>query len=251
MTVAYHFAGRVALVTGGSHGIGSAVVAALADAGARVHFTYHTRSEEARARARREAPHPLTAHALDVRDPDAVDRLVREIAAREGRLDCLVNNAGVSRDLLLGEMADEDFDTVVDTNLLGSFHVIRAACRPMLRQRAGAIVNVSSVAGERPEAGQSNYAASKSGVNGLTRALAIELGPRGVRVNAVAPGIIPTTDQLTSKNARLLDGGVLDRIPLRRFGTLAEVAAAVLWLLSDAASYVTGTILQVGGGYRL
>lgn len=250
MRPTYDFAGRTALVTGGSHGIGRAICEQLADAGARVHFTWRTRQEEARALEARPAAHPTTAHPVDVRDPRQVDALVRTVVRDSGRLDMLVNNAGVSRDLLLGEMQESDFDEVIETNLLGPFHLMRAACRPMLRQRSGAIVNVSSVAGRRPARGQSNYAASKGGLNVLTRALCQELGPRGIRVNAVAPGIFPTTEHTTSKNARLLAEGILGQIPLRRFGALDEVAAAVLWLLSDAASYVSGAILDVSGGYK-
>lgn len=250
MKLEYDFEGRTAFVTGGSHGIGRATVESLSDAGARVHFTFRTREDEARAVAARPSRFPAVPYPLDVRDPDAVDALVREIVKEEGHLDMVVNNAGLSRDFLLGEMTDGDFDDVIETNLLGPFYVMRAACRSMMRRRSGAIVNISSVAGRRPDPGLTNYAASKAGLNALTRALSIELAPRGIRVNAVAPGIFPITDQTSNKVTRLLAQGLQHQIHLRRFGELKEAANAVLWLLSDAASYVTGSILDVSGGYK-
>jgi 3-oxoacyl-[acyl-carrier protein] reductase len=251
MTAERDFGGAVALVTGGSRGIGAATVRRLASEGARVHFTWLQEEEAARRLETLPAAWPIRAHRLDVRDVDAVRDLVEKVVADAGPISLLVNNAGVTRDRLLGDMRDEDFDVVVETNLIGCFQITEAVARKMLPRRRGAIVNVSSVAGERPEAGQSNYAASKAGINALTRALALELGPRGIRINAVAPGITPTTAHTTSKNARLLARGLTGQIPLRRLGGVDEVASAITWLLSDEASYVSGAIVNVGGGYKL
>ena len=163
-----------------------------------------------------------------------------------GGLDALVNNAGVTRDQLLMRMKEEDFDTVVATNLRGAFLCCKAVMRPMLKARGGAIVNVSSVIGQMGNAGQSNYAASKAGLEGFTRSVALEVGSRGIRVNAVAPGYIVTdmTDALDEKQR----GAVESRIPLERLGTVDDVAAATAFLISDESRYITGQVLQVNGG---
>ena len=183
---------------------------------------------------------------FDVADTAACARCVEQLMAGEGRLDVLVNNAGVAVDGLAVRVKDEDWDRQLDTNLKGAFALARAAARPMMKQRAGAMVNLVSVVGEMGNVGQAAYAASKAGLIGLTKALARELASRNVRVNAVSPGFIDT--DMTSKISAEMRQRLLEAIPLGRLGTADEVAWAVLFLASDAASYTTGTVLQVNGG---
>jgi 3-oxoacyl-[acyl-carrier protein] reductase len=231
--------GKTALVTGGSRGIGRAIALELGRAGASVVVGYRSGSEEAEAVAAESGGRAVQA---DVGDPDEARRLVEEA----GELDILVNNAGVTRDGLIARMSDEDWRTVLDTNLGGVFHTCRAAVRGMMRRRRGAIVNVTSVVGLHGNPGQTNYAASKAGIVGFTKALARELGSRGVRVNAVAPGYIATalTDVL-SEEARQT---ILTNTPLGRLGEPGDIAGAVRFLCSDEASFITGEVLLVDGG---
>jgi 3-oxoacyl-[acyl-carrier protein] reductase len=235
--------GKVALVTGGSRGIGAAISRELAEAGARVAVNYRAGQEAAETLAGEIGG--LAAQA-DVSSSDEVQGLVERVESELGDLDILVNNAGVTRDTLIARMSDEDWETVIDTNLRGTFNTSRAVARKMLRRRSGAIVNLSSVVGVHGNPGQANYAASKAGVIGLTKALARELGSRGVRVNAIAPGYISTelTDVLPEA-ARAL---ILQNTPLGRLGEPGDVAGAVRFLCSDEAAFITGEVLLVDGG---
>ena len=231
--------GRMALVTGGSRGIGQAIAAELANAGAQVVIGYRSGAEEAEQVAGEIGG---TAVQADVSDPDEAKRLVDEA----GDVEILVNNAGVTRDGLLARMSDEDWDVVIDTNLRGTFNTCRAVTRGMMKRRAGAIVNVSSIVGVHGNPGQTNYSASKAGIIGFTKALARELGSRGVRANVVAPGYIST--RLTNELPDELKDAMLANTPLGRFGDPEDVAGAVRFLCSDAAAFVTGEVLLVDGG---
>ncbi|HTO52049.1 MAG TPA: 3-oxoacyl-ACP reductase FabG [Myxococcota bacterium] len=241
-------AGKVALVTGGSRGIGRAIARELAGAGAHVVFSYVSNPEAAREteKAIAEQGGKAVAARCDVADHEAVESLVAQILQEHKRLDIAVNNAGIARDQLILRMKPEDFDAVIATNLRGAWSVCRAVARPMVKQRGGRIINLSSVVAEMGNPGQSNYAASKGGVEALTRSLARELGSRSVTVNAVAPGFIDTdmTRDLPEPAKALL----VERIPLGRLGTPEDVASVVRFLASDAAGYVTGQVIHVNGG---
>jgi 3-oxoacyl-[acyl-carrier protein] reductase len=232
-------AGKTALVTGGSRGIGRAIAAELARAGASVVVGYRSGTEEAETVASDVGGRAVQA---DVSDPEEAKRLLDEA----GDLDILVNNAGITRDGLLARMSDDDWRTVLDTNLGGVFHTCRAAARGMMRRRAGAIVNVSSVVGLHGNPGQTNYSAAKAGIIGFTKSLARELGTRGVRANVVAPGYVETrlTDELPDELKQLM----LANTPLGRFGSPEDVAGAVRFLCSDEASFITGEVVLVDGG---
>jgi 3-oxoacyl-[acyl-carrier protein] reductase len=239
------FSGKVVVVTGGSRGIGRACVVAFAKAGATVVFTY-AGNDAAAEEAVRLAGAPTQAVKFDVADTAACARAIEEVLARHGRLDVLVNNAGVALDGLTVRVKDEDWDRQLNTNLKGAFALARAAARPMMKQKGGAIINLVSVVGEMGNAGQAAYAASKAGLVGLTKALARELASRNIRVNAVSPGFIDT--DMTSKIDPAMRTRLLESIPLGRLGKADEVAASVLFLASDAASYTTGEVLKVNGG---
>jgi 3-oxoacyl-[acyl-carrier protein] reductase len=231
--------GKTALITGGSRGIGAAIARELGAAGASVVVGYHSGAEEANAVAGEVGGRAVQA---DVASPEDARRLVEDA----GELDVLVNNAGLTRDGLLARMSDEDWRAVLDTNLGGVFHTCRAAARGMMKRRAGAIVNISSVVGLHGNPGQSNYAASKAGIIGFTKALARELGNRGVRANVVAPGYVHT--RLTDVLPDELKGAMLANTPLGRFGDPEDVARAVRFLSSDEAAFITGEVLLVDGG---
>jgi 3-oxoacyl-[acyl-carrier protein] reductase len=244
---------QVALVTGGSRGIGRAVVLALAGAGAKVAFVYRGSQAAAEALTQEVAAAGGTAQAIqgDVADPATAPRVVEKVLADWGRVDVLVNNAGVIRDGLFVRMDPADWDTVLQTNLNGTFHFCRAVAGQMaLKQRSGRIINVSSVAAEHVNQGQTNYAASKGAVNAFTRALATELASRSVTVNAVAPGFIATD---MSEAVRNKAGEFIEKklIPMRRLGKPEDVASVVLFLASPAAAYVTGQVITVDGGLSL
>jgi len=231
--------GRTALVTGGSRGIGRAIAAELAEGGAQVVIGYRSGREEADDVAGQIGGKAIQA---DVAEADDAKRLVEEA----GDVDILVNNAGVTRDGLLARMSDEDWDVVIDTNLRGTFNTCRAVTRGMMKRRSGAIVNVSSVVGLHGNPGQTNYSASKAGIIGFTKALARELGSRGVRANVVAPGYIST--RLTNELSEELKDAMLANTPLGRFGDPEDVAGVVRFLCSDEAAFVTGEVLLVDGG---
>jgi 3-oxoacyl-[acyl-carrier protein] reductase len=231
--------GKTALVTGASRRIGRAIAEELARAGASVVVGYRAGAEEAEAVANEIGGRAVQA---DVADPDEAKRLVEEA----GDLDVLVNNAGLTRDGLLARMPDEDWRAVLDTNLGGVFHTCRAAARGMMRRRAGSIVNISSIVGVHGNPGQTNYSAAKAGIIGFTKALARELGQRGVRANVVAPGYIST--RLTEVLPDELKDAMLANTPLGRLGDPADVAGAVRFLSSDAAAFITGEVLLVDGG---
>jgi 3-oxoacyl-[acyl-carrier protein] reductase len=230
-------------VTGGSRGIGAAITRELARGGARVAVNFRGNREAADAVAGEVGGIAVQA---DVSDPADAKRLVEEVESALGDLDILVNNAGITRDTLLARMSDDDWEQVLATNLGGPFHTCRAVVRKMMRRRAGVIVNLTSVVGLHGNPGQANYAASKAGVIGFTKALARELGNRGVRVNAVAPGYITTelTDVLSEEMRQL----ILSNTPLGRLGSPEDVASAVRFLCSDDAAFVTGEVLLVDGG---
>jgi len=231
--------GKTALVTGGSRGIGAAIVRELAHAGASVVVGYRSGVAEANALAAEVGARAVQA---DVSSPEEAARLVEDA----GDLDVLVNNAGLTRDGLLARMSDDDWREVIETNLSSVFYPCRAVARPMMKKRAGAIVNVSSIVGLRGNFGQTNYAASKAGIIGFTKSLARELGSRGVRVNVVAPGYVQTrlTDVIPAEAKELM----LQNTPLGRLGDPLDVARAVRFLCSDEASFITGEVLLVDGG---
>jgi 3-oxoacyl-[acyl-carrier protein] reductase len=239
--------GRRALVTGASGGIGGAIAEALHGAGATLTLS-GTRMEALEAMKARLGDRAHVAPA-DLADPAAVEALVPEAERLMGGLDILVNNAGLTRDGLALRMKDEDWQVVIRVNLEAAFRLSRAALKRMMRQRFGRIVGISSVVGITGNAGQANYAASKAGLIGMSKALAIEVASRGITVNCVAPGFIASamTDRLNEKQRE----GILGTIPLGRLGTGAEVAAAVVYLASEEAAYVTGQTLHVNGGMAM
>jgi len=244
-------ADKAVIVTGGTRGIGRATVDLFSAEGADVTFFYRENTAIANevVAAGLAAGHRITAEQVDVRDSMACHAAVERMAARCGRIDVLVNNSGVIRDNLLALLEEDDVRTVLDTNVAGVFNVTRAVVTHMISRRTGKIINVSSVAGERGGRGQTNYAASKGAINAFTRALAVELAPRRITVNAVAPGVIET-----DMSREVLDQAadeVRSRILLRRFGMPIEVAFAIRFLASRYADYITGQILHVDGGFKM
>lgn len=242
---------KIALVTGGSRGIGRACVRQLASEGATVTFVYHSKHQAAESLVAElaEAGYAVQAQQADVRDAKRAQEIVEKLVEQHQRIDVLVNSAGVVRDGLLGSMTDEMWRDVVETNITGTFNYCRAVTQHMMFQRSGSIVNLSSTAAEFAARGQANYAASKGAINALTRALAKELAPRKVRVNAVAPGMIDT--DMSAAVRGLLGDRIKEFIPLKRIGTPEDVARAVAFLASDEAAYITGQVLRVDGGVSL
>jgi 3-oxoacyl-[acyl-carrier protein] reductase len=231
--------GKSALVTGASRGIGRAIAAELAHAGAAVVIGYRSGADEAQALAEEIGARAVQA---DVSQADEAARLVEEA----GDIDILVNNAGLTRDGLLARMSDDDWRTVIETNLSSVFYTCRAVTRPMMKKRRGSIVNISSIVGVHGNWGQTNYGASKAGIIGFTKSLARELGSRGIRANVVAPGYVKT--QLTDVLPEEATKAMLDNTPLGRLGDPEDVAGAVRFLCSDDASFITGEVLLVDGG---
>jgi len=243
--------GKTAIVTGGSRGIGREIVTMLAAEGADVSFFY-LQDQEAAERVQSECvglDGQVTALQVDVRSAKDCERAVESVLGRTDRIDILVNNAGVIRDNLLPAFTEEEINDVLATNVLGVFHITGRVAPVMMRQRSGTIINISSVSGDKGGKGQTNYAASKGAINAFTRALAVELAPRKIRVNAVAPGLIDTE---MSREVRELAGEqALERILLGRYGTPAEVASVVCFLASRYGEYINGEIIHVDGGFKM
>lgn len=237
-TLRYDFTGDVAIVTGGARGIGAAIAASLAAAGAHVHVFD--------ACEPRVVVPGVEAHLVDLRDPDAVRAAVDAVLTDSGGVQLLVNNAGVTRDAPLWKLAEEDWQTVLDVNLSGAFRVLSALAPSMRDARHGRIVQIASINGLRGKFGQANYSASKAGLIGLTRTAALELGRRGITVNAVAPGLIDT--EMTADLPPEVRAKALEESALGKAGSVDDIAATVLFLLSDAARHITGVVVPVDGG---
>ncbi len=238
--------GRVAIVTGASRGIGRATALALARQGASVVAAARGDHADAVAAAIEAGGGRAAAVAVDVTDPASVERMAAAAAERFGRVDVLVNNAGITRDQLMLRMKRDDWDAVVATNLTAAYTCVQAVLRPMIKQRAGRIITISSVVGQAGNAGQANYAASKAGLIGFSKALALEVASRGITVNVVAPGLIET--DMTRALAADAQESWAGRIPMGRLGRPEDVADAVCFLASDEAAYITGQVLAVNGG---
>ncbi len=240
--------GKTALITGASKGIGKGIAEVFADHGANVAFTYLSSVEAAEAFENELSQKgvKVKGYRSDASEFDAAEQLIKDIIEDFGTIDIVVNNAGITKDNLLMRMSEEDFDRVIQVNLKSVFNLTKAVQRTMLKKRAGSIINVSSVVGVKGNAGQANYAASKAGIIGFTKSVALELGSRNIRCNAIAPGFIETemTDKLDEKTVQ----GWRDAIPLKRGGSPEDVANACLFLASDLSAYVTGQTLQVDGG---
>ncbi|MBW2222482.1 MAG: 3-oxoacyl-[acyl-carrier-protein] reductase [Deltaproteobacteria bacterium] len=241
---------KIALVTGASRGIGKAIALHLAEEGAQIIINYAKNSEKAKevVAAVESTGGKALAMQADVACWQEVEKMVDSIYEKFGRIDILVNNAGVNRDELLISMEKEDWDAVINTNLGGLFHCTKAVAKYMMIQKNGRIINMSSVAGERGGRGQSNYAASKGGVNAFTRSVAMELAPKKITVNAIAPGVIET--EMSSTVIRRAKDFILNSVALKRLGQPEEIAKVVAFLASDDSSYITGEVIRVDGGFK-
>lgn len=243
--------GKVAVVTGASRGIGRAVAKKLASLGAEVVINYNgskERAEEVQREIEAEGG-KASIYQCNVSDFAACETFLKDVISEHGSLDILVNNAGITRDDLLMKMTEEEYDSVLDTNLKGTFNCIRFAARQMLKQRSGRIINMASVSGVLGNAGQANYSASKAGIIGLTKSAARELASRGITVNAVAPGFVNT--EMTEVLSEKVKEGAVSQIPLGKFGEPEDIAEAVAFLASEGARYITGQVLNVDGGMAM
>ncbi len=245
------FNGKVAIVTGGSRGLGRGIAVELGKRGAKVIVNYHANADAANEVVQliKDAGSEALAVQADVSQYGAAQSLIKAAADFGGRLDILVNNAGTTRDMLLAMMPESDWDLVIATNLKSAYNCSKAALKPMMRQKYGRIVNITSVAGLAGNPGQTNYSASKAGLIGFTKSLAKEIGGRNITVNAVAPGFVPT-DLTSSLPKNLLDEAI-KMTPLGRLGTIEDVAYAVAFLASDEAAFITGQVLSVDGGLAM
>lgn len=243
--------GKVAIVTGASRGIGRAVAIALAREGAKVviNFAGNVTAANAVLEEITGAGGEAMLHQADVASNDAVEAMVKAVLEKYGHIDILVNNAGITRDNLLMRMKEEDWDAVIDTNLKGIFLCTKSVARPMMKQRSGKIINMTSVVGVMGNAGQGNYAAAKAGVIGFTKSMAKELASRNILVNAVAPGFIAT--DMTHVLSDEIKAGLSDKIPLGRLGEPEDIAHIVVFLASDAANYITGQTINIDGGMAI
>lgn len=241
---------KVVLITGGSRGIGAATVEKCVEHGAQVAFTYRASADQANALiAQLQATYPdavIRAYASDVRSGEQAQQTIDQVQKDFGKIDVLVNNAGVTRDNILMRMSEEQWDEVINTNLKAVFHYCKAITRPMLKAKGGSIINITSVVGITGNAGQANYAASKAGVIGFSKSLGQELGSRNIRCNAIAPGFTET--DMTSELDETIRTKMYENIWLKRFGKAEEVANAIVFLASDMSSYITGEVIRVSGG---
>ncbi len=239
---------KIALVTGGSRGIGQAIVEAFCEQGATVLFTYRSSAEKAKAfeEAMKSKNFTVKGYQSDASSYEQSEQLIKDILNEFKQLDILVNNAGITKDNLIMRMTEEQWDQVIETNLKSVYNLSKQVVRPMMKQRAGSIINLTSIVGMKGQAGQTNYSASKAGIIGFTKSMADELGSRNVRCNAIAPGFIQTemTDELPEETKK----DYLSQIPMNRFGQPSEIASAAVFLASEMSSYVTGQVLSVCGG---
>ncbi|MBF5027482.1 3-oxoacyl-[acyl-carrier-protein] reductase [Planobacterium oryzisoli] len=239
--------GKVALITGGTRGIGKGIVEMFVSQGAEVAFTYAGSKEKAQSLvAEFQDASKIKAYQSDASDFQAAQDLVDQVLSDFGKIDILINNAGITKDNLMLRMSKEDWDQIIKVNLDSVFNLSKAVIKPMMKARAGSIINMTSVVGIKGNAGQANYAASKAGVIGFTKSLALELGSRNIRCNAIAPGFIET--EMTAALDEKTVEGWRDAIPLKRGGQPSDVANACVFLASDMASYITGQVLSVDGG---